>query len=29
VLDIGGTTTDMAVLVNGVPLLDPIGIGIG
>ena len=29
VLDIGGTTTDMAVLVNGVPLLDPIGIQIG
>jgi N-methylhydantoinase A len=29
VLDIGGTTTDMAVLVNGVPLLDPVGIGIG
>jgi N-methylhydantoinase A/oxoprolinase/acetone carboxylase beta subunit len=29
VLDIGGTTTDMALLVNGVPLLDPIGIDIG
>ena len=29
VLDIGGTTTDMAVLVNGVPLLDPVGINIG
>ncbi|MBC2711448.1 MAG: hydantoinase/oxoprolinase family protein [Desulfosarcina sp.] len=29
VLDIGGTTTDMAVLVNGVPLLDPMGIRIG
>lgn len=29
VLDIGGTTTDMAVLVNGVPLLDPTGISIG
>jgi N-methylhydantoinase A/oxoprolinase/acetone carboxylase beta subunit len=29
VLDIGGTTTDMAVLVNGVPLLDPRGISIG
>ena len=29
VLDIGGTTTDMAVLVNGVPLLDPSGISIG
>ncbi len=26
VLDIGGTTTDMAILVNGVPLLDPTGI---
>lgn len=29
VLDIGGTTTDMAVLVNGVPLLAPQGISIG
>ncbi|PIE67025.1 MAG: hydantoinase [Deltaproteobacteria bacterium] len=29
VLDIGGTTTDMAVLVNGAPLLDPNGIRIG
>lgn len=29
VLDIGGTTTDMAVLVKGVPLLDPLGIEIG
>ena len=29
VLDIGGTTTDMAVLVNGIPLLDPMGISIG
>jgi N-methylhydantoinase A len=29
VLDIGGTTTDMAVVVNGVPLLDPMGISIG
>jgi N-methylhydantoinase A/oxoprolinase/acetone carboxylase beta subunit len=29
VLDIGGTTTDMAVLVGGVPLLDPMGIRIG
>ena len=29
VLDIGGTTTDMAVLVNGAPLLDPLGINIG
>ena len=29
VLDIGGTTTDMAVLVNGAPLLDQMGIRIG
>lgn len=29
VLDIGGTTTDMAVLVNGVPLLEPLGTEIG
>ncbi|MGD9310633.1 MAG: hydantoinase/oxoprolinase family protein [Desulfosarcina sp.] len=29
VLDIGGTTTDMAVLINGVPLLDPLGTRIG
>ena len=29
VLDIGGTTTDMAVLVDGVPLLDPMGIAVG
>ena len=29
VLDIGGTTTDMAVMVNGVPLLDPSGIELG
>ncbi|MBW2635829.1 MAG: hydantoinase/oxoprolinase family protein [Deltaproteobacteria bacterium] len=29
VLDIGGTTTDMAVLMNGVPLLAPLGIDIG
>jgi N-methylhydantoinase A len=29
VLDIGGTTTDIAVLVNGVPLLEPVGISIG
>ncbi|MBW1981580.1 MAG: hydantoinase/oxoprolinase family protein [Deltaproteobacteria bacterium] len=29
VLDIGGTTTDMAVLVGGVPLLEPRGISIG
>lgn len=26
VLDIGGTTTDMAILVNQAPLLDPVGI---
>ena len=29
VMDIGGTTTDMAVLVEGVPLMDPLGIEIG
>ena len=29
VMDIGGTTTDMAVLINGVPLLAPLGIEIG
>ncbi|QTA79517.1 Hydantoinase/oxoprolinase [Desulfonema limicola] len=29
VLDIGGTTTDMAILVNRVPLLDPQGITLG
>lgn len=29
VLDIGGTTTDMAILVNKSPLLDPLGITIG
>ena len=29
VLDIGGTTTDMAILINGVPLLDPLGIELG
>jgi len=29
VLDIGGTTTDMALLVEGVPLLSPLGIEIG
>ncbi len=28
VLDIGGTTTDMALLIDGVPLLDPLGIEI-
>ena len=29
IFDIGGTTTDMAVMVNGVPLLDPAGIELG
>ncbi|MBF0200844.1 MAG: hydantoinase/oxoprolinase family protein [Desulfamplus sp.] len=29
VLDIGGTTTDIAILVNGAPLLEPVGIGRG
>jgi N-methylhydantoinase A/oxoprolinase/acetone carboxylase beta subunit len=29
VMDIGGTTTDMAVLVGSAPLLDPLGIAIG
>jgi N-methylhydantoinase A len=29
VLDIGGTTTDMAILLDGVPLLAPLGIEIG
>jgi len=29
VLDIGGTTTDMAVLVRGIPLLEPLGGEIG
>jgi N-methylhydantoinase A/oxoprolinase/acetone carboxylase beta subunit len=29
VLDIGGTTTDMAVVLDGVPLLDPEGIALG
>ncbi len=29
VMDIGGTTTDMAVLMDGVPILDPLGITIG
>jgi len=28
VMDVGGTTTDMAILVNRVPLLDPLGIEI-
>jgi len=29
VLDIGGTTTDMAILMGGVPLLAPLGIDLG
>jgi N-methylhydantoinase A len=29
VMDIGGTTTDMAVLIKGVPVLDPLGISLG
>ncbi|MBF0224536.1 MAG: hydantoinase/oxoprolinase family protein [Desulfobacterales bacterium] len=29
VLDIGGTTTDIAVLINQVPLLEPLGIELG
>ncbi|OQX11154.1 MAG: hydantoinase [Desulfobacteraceae bacterium IS3] len=29
VLDIGGTTTDIAILVNRVPLLEPLGIELG
>lgn len=29
VLDIGGTTTDMAILICGSPLLDPLGIELG
>jgi N-methylhydantoinase A len=29
VLDIGGTTTDMAVLINRAPVLDPVGIELG
>ncbi|QTA91732.1 hydantoinase/oxoprolinase family protein [Desulfonema magnum] len=29
VLDIGGTTTDIAVLINRVPLLEPLGITLG
>lgn len=29
VLDIGGTTTDMAILINRVPVLNPLGIRIG
>ncbi len=29
VIDIGGTSTDMALLINGVPVLNPVGIHIG
>lgn len=29
VLDIGGTTTDMAILIDGAPLLNPLGITLG
>jgi N-methylhydantoinase A/oxoprolinase/acetone carboxylase beta subunit len=29
VLDIGGTTTDIAILINQVPLLEPLGISLG
>lgn len=29
VMDIGGTTTDMAILINRAPVLDPVGIEIG
>jgi len=29
VLDVGGTTTDMAILLDGVPLLDPLGVQLG
>ena len=29
VMDIGGTTTDMAILVKNAPLLDPVGISLG
>ena len=29
IMDIGGTTTDMSVLINRVPLLAPMGIGLG
>ncbi len=29
VMDVGGTTTDMAVLVDQVPLLDPLGVELG
>lgn len=29
VMDIGGTTTDMALLINGVPVFNPVGIELG
>ncbi len=29
VMDIGGTTTDMALLINGAPVLNPVGIELG
>jgi N-methylhydantoinase A/oxoprolinase/acetone carboxylase beta subunit len=29
VMDIGGTTTDMALLINGTPVLNPVGIELG
>ncbi len=29
VMDVGGTTTDMAVLIDQVPLLDPVGVELG
>jgi N-methylhydantoinase A len=29
VLDVGGTTTDMAVIIDGEPLLDPVGVRLG
>ncbi len=29
VIDVGGTSTDMALLINGVPVLNPLGIHIG
>jgi N-methylhydantoinase A/oxoprolinase/acetone carboxylase beta subunit len=29
VLDVGGTTTDIGILLNGVPILEPLGVDIG